>query len=125
MTVIARHDDEPVAGAIVATFGDTAYYLYGASRDRALKVNAGYALQWWIVNWLTGAGPRWLDLGGAPLGSTLRQFKTGLVGKQGQIVAQLGERDIWQHGSQRIAADALFRLRGLVQAIKDKRPGRH
>lgn len=124
LTVIARHDGEPVAGAIVTTFGDTAYYLYGASRDRALAVNAGYALQWWIVNRLAG-GPRWYDLGGAPEGSALGQFKAGLVGKSGRTVAQLGERDIWLRPSHRALADTMFRLRNLARSLKNRgRKGR-
>ena len=115
VTVIARHEGEPVAGAIIAIFGDTAYYLYGASRDRALKLNAGYALHWWIVGWLSTSSAIWYDLGGAPVGSMLRQFKSGLTGKQGRIISQIGERDYWVRADQRIAADALFRLRDAGQ----------
>jgi hypothetical protein len=124
LTVIARHQGEPVAGAIVTTFGDTAYYLYGASRDRSLAVNAGFALQWWIVTRLSGGPARWYDLGGAPEGSTLGQFKAGLAGKRGRIVAQLGERDRWVRTSNRIAADSLFQLRGLAQAARKRLRGR-
>ncbi|MEX0853346.1 MAG: GNAT family N-acetyltransferase [Bauldia sp.] len=118
--VIARHDGEPVAGAIVGTFGDTAYYLYGASREGALKVNAGFALHWWIVGWLSAGGARWYDLGGAPESSMLRQFKSGLTGRRGQVLPQLGERDFWARADQRIVADMLFRLRESAQALRRK-----
>jgi hypothetical protein len=83
---ILRKDGEPLAGAVVAPLGDTALYLFGASTDVALPMNAGYALQWWIVRNLSQEGFRWYDLGGEAMSIGLRQFKRGLVGKKGRIV---------------------------------------
>lgn len=118
--IIARHRGRAIAGAIVATFGDTAYYLYGASRNQALGLNAGFGLQWWITRWLSERGARWYDLGGAPEGSTLAQFKRGLVGKAGHAVPQIGECDRWVRGRDRMAADALFRIRTLSQTVRGR-----
>ncbi len=110
-TVIASHEGKPVAGAIIALNGDTAYYLYGATTQAALPLRAGYALQWWIVRWLSDQGPDWYDLGGTGGDSGLNQFKTGLVGRQGQIVDLPGEFVRWNTSLDRMAADVLFSLR--------------
>src|SRR5207249_1458977 len=81
--VLARHAGRPVAGAVIAPCGDTAFYVFGASDEAALPLNAGYALQWWIVGWVATLGARWYDLGGEAGTPGLRQFKKGLVGNRG------------------------------------------
>ncbi|WP_420337843.1 lipid II:glycine glycyltransferase FemX [Roseibium sp.] len=77
---------EPVASAVVDVSGERAVYLYGATRDKALPLNAGYMMHWEIVRRLQ-ADPnnRWYDLGGADADSRLHQFKRGFVGKAGVI----------------------------------------
>jgi lipid II:glycine glycyltransferase (peptidoglycan interpeptide bridge formation enzyme) len=89
--VIARHEGEAVAGVIYARIGDMAYYMFGATNDKALPVRAGYALQWAVLDKLRGT-TRWYDLGGAPEPG-LRQFKSGFVGKAGVVVTLPGEFD--------------------------------
>lgn len=115
--VIASHEGKPVAGAVIALNGDTAYYIYGATTQAALPLRAGYALQWWMVRWLSDQGVRWYDLGGVGGNSGLIQFKTGLVGRQGRIVELPGEFIKWNHRADRIAADALFSLRACHRRI--------
>ncbi len=83
---LAYHRGRPVAGAALLLAGDTAQYLFGGSDTAMLKLNAGYALQWWLVEWLSARGYKWYDLGGESLSEGLRRFKRGLVGKQGRIV---------------------------------------
>ena len=112
---IASHNGEPVAGAVVAVHGDTAYYVYGASNAKALPLRAGFALQWWVLNRLSDQGVRWYDLGGTRGDRGLEQFKTGLIGRGGTIVQTPGEFDRWSRGSERFAADALFAARTLSQ----------
>ncbi len=116
--VLAFHDGAPVAGAVVAACGDTAFYLYGASEDAALPLKAGYALQWWIVNWLPELGVRWYDLGGEALEPGLRQFKKGLVGKRGAVVTTPGEYDRWTGAAGRLAADGIYALRRVQRAVR-------
>jgi hypothetical protein len=87
--IIARHGGEAVAGVIYARIGDMAYYMFGATNDKALPVRAGYALQWAVLDKLRGT-TRWYDLGGAPEPG-LRQFKSGFVGKAGVVVTLPGE----------------------------------
>jgi hypothetical protein len=116
--VLAFRAGTPVAGAVVAVCGDTAYYVFGATDDAALDLKAGYALQWWIVEWLSTLPIRWYDLGGEALDAGLRQFKKGLVGKRGVIVAASGEYDRWTGVGARLAADSIYRLRDVGRALR-------
>ena len=85
--ILVYHDGEPTAGAAIDTSGERAVYLYGATDDRALRLRAGYALHWWIAEWLCqNPRIRWYDLGGSDGDSGLHQFKKGFVGKRGVIV---------------------------------------
>jgi hypothetical protein len=83
---LVHHRGRPVAGAALLLAGDVAHYLFGGSDDAMLKLNAGYALQWFLVERLTVHGHRWYDLGGESLSEGLRRFKRGLVGREGRIV---------------------------------------
>ncbi|HJQ82728.1 MAG TPA: GNAT family N-acetyltransferase [Candidatus Binatia bacterium] len=122
--VLGFLDGTAVAGAVVVEAGDTAYYLYGASDEAALGSKAGYALQWWIVEWLAGRGVRWYDLGGEARDPGLRQFKKGLVGKRGAIVTAAGEFDRWTSRGGRLAADVIYGLRDAVRRLHRARPVR-
>jgi len=115
---VACYEGRLVAGATVGLFGDTAYYMFGATSADALPLKAGYALHWWISQWLRGQGVQWYDLGGAAHEPGLRQFKKGFVGKGGQIVAMEGEFDRWASPFGRLSADAIFGLRHLKHRIR-------
>ena len=88
---VTRKDGASVAMAVVDTCGDTASYLYGATGAAALPLRAGYALQWAVIEHLA-ADPsvRWYGLGGGGESEScaLHQFKRGLTGKAGRIVAE-------------------------------------
>ncbi len=116
--VIASHDGRPTAGAVVGLAGTTASYMFGASDDRALPMKAGYALQWWIINWLRDAGFEWYDLGGEAQFDGLRQFKKGLVGKSGKIVTWRGEYEYWTNPLSRLAADGVAALRSIRRSVR-------
>lgn len=79
-------DGDPVAGAIVLGYGDTAHYLYGATDDAGLDLRAGYLLQWHVVGALSAEGFKFYDLGGSSRNQGLRQFKAGLSGRAGLTV---------------------------------------
>lgn len=86
---VAYHDDIPVAAAAVSFIGDTAVYLLGASDLTGRKLNASYAIQWQVINWLKNSGAHWYDLGGIvlrenPDGPLL--FKQRLAGKNGKVI---------------------------------------
>lgn len=115
---MAFRENEPIVGATIGLFGDTAYYMFGASSAAALPLKAGYALHWWIMRWLHTRAVRWYDLGGAAYEPGLRQFKKGMVGRQGHIVVMEGEHDRWTNPLGRIAADALFAIRSARRLVR-------
>ena len=45
----AYHNDQPIAGAIIATYDDEVYYLHGASDHEHRAMMAPYALHWAII----------------------------------------------------------------------------
>jgi hypothetical protein len=116
--VLVWHEGKPIAGATIGLFGDTAYYMFGASAAEALPLKAGYALHWWILGWLRSQGIRWYDLGGAAHEPGLRQFKKALVGKAGRIVELEGEYDHCASSLGRLATDAIFGARHLERLIR-------
>lgn len=115
---VAYSGEKLVAGATIGLFGDTAYYMFGATADEALPLHAGYALQWSIMQWLHERGCRWYDLGGAAHEQGLRQLKNGLVGKAGQVVVMEGEFDRWAGASGRLAGDVVLGLRDLRRRVR-------
>jgi len=115
---VALHEGRLVAGATIGLFGDTAYYMFGATSAEALPLQAGYALQWWVWRWLRGQGIEWYDLGGAAHEPGLRHFKKGFVGKAGRTVVMEGEFDRWTAPLCRLSADAIFGLRYLKRRIR-------
>jgi hypothetical protein len=114
---VGEHAGRPTVGAVVGMVGDTAYYLFGASDERALALKAGYALQWWIVGELERSA-RWYDLGGEVGDDGLRQFKKGLVGKSGVVLSLVGEFDFWTSELNRLSGDAVFAARSARQAVR-------
>jgi hypothetical protein len=107
--VLVRHEGRAIAGATVGILGDTALYVLGATDHTALKLKAGYAMQWWIMRWLHSQNVRWYELGGT--GDTgIRQFKKGLIGKRG-VVLQTEEYDRWTKTSARLASDVIYGIR--------------
>ena len=116
--VLAYHDGTPTAGAVVGRLGKTAVYLFGGTDARALRLRAGYALQWWITGWLTREGMRWYDLDSDADSPGLRQFKSGLAGKAGHVFELPGEFDIWDGPASRIAADTIQSIRSTRNAVR-------
>jgi hypothetical protein len=94
LVFIVTHGEEEVAGAVIDVSGEQAVYLYGATDDKALPLNAGYFLQWKVVEHLS-AMPQinWYALGGGSSPNcSLHQFKRGLTGKTGLT---LNEPDVF------------------------------
>lgn len=84
--LIDDENGETVASGVVDVAGERAVYLYGATRDQALPLNAGYLMHWELVKRLKAEPDnKWYDLGGADAESRLHQFKRGFVGKSGVI----------------------------------------
>lgn len=96
--LLARHEDEPVAGIIVALHGAGATYLYGASRRSKRNVMATYRLQWRAMRLARRHGCTRYDLFGIPPDEHthhpmhgLYRFKTGFGG------TTLHRRGCWDH----------------------------
>jgi lipid II:glycine glycyltransferase (peptidoglycan interpeptide bridge formation enzyme) len=115
---IASKDNQPVAAAVVGLYGDIAYYLYGASNDQALRLDAGYALHWYIVNALRQYPVRWYDLGGDAIGTGLRQFKSGLVGRRGTTLQLQGEYYFCNSAVSRSITWLIFGIRQLRRNLR-------
>ncbi len=63
---IAEVEGEAVAALIAYRFGETAYYLYGMSRDAHREKMPNYLLQWEAIRWARRMGCRSYDFWGAP-----------------------------------------------------------
>lgn len=58
------HEQKPIAGAIILTYGDTGYYLHGAMDRRYKSLMAPYLLHWHIMKMLHVTGYMFYDLWG-------------------------------------------------------------
>jgi lipid II:glycine glycyltransferase (peptidoglycan interpeptide bridge formation enzyme) len=64
--LLARYKGTAVAGAIIATFGDEAYYFYGASSAEKGNLYAPYLVQWEAMDVARRAGCSRYDMWGIP-----------------------------------------------------------
>lgn len=84
---LAYHEEELLAGNIVAFHGKGATYLYGATSNRKRNLMPAYALQWQAIREARQRGCRSYDLFGIPPADNpdhpmhgLYRFKTGFGG---------------------------------------------
>ncbi|MCH9766129.1 MAG: GNAT family N-acetyltransferase [Alphaproteobacteria bacterium] len=120
-TVLAYHSGRAIAGAVVMTCGDVSYYIFGASRDEALSLRAGYAIQWSIIEKLKQQGAKWYDLGGEAGAGGLRQFKNGLAGKRGVILDTQSEVQYCRGLRSRIARMLVIGASEVVRILRTPR----
>ncbi len=80
----AGHNDRAIAGAILMTYGDTCYYLHGASDYEYRAMMAPYALHWKNIKYLKGRGIKYYDFWGinATKWPGVTRFKLGWGGDQ-------------------------------------------
>jgi peptidoglycan pentaglycine glycine transferase (the first glycine) len=64
--LIAEVEGEAVAGLILFTFADRAWYMYGMSRNAHREKMPNYLLQWAAMRWAKTRGCTVYDLWGAP-----------------------------------------------------------
>ena len=64
--MIAVVEGEPVAALILYRFGNTAWYLYGMSRDVHREKMPNHLLQWEAMRWAKAVGCTTYDFWGAP-----------------------------------------------------------
>jgi peptidoglycan pentaglycine glycine transferase (the first glycine) len=85
---VARHEGETIYGAVIAAFGSTAYYLYGASGgDRSVKPSE--LTQYRGMLWAKSLGATRYDMWGIPVTPTedhplygTYRFKSGFGGQR-------------------------------------------
>jgi len=97
----ARYEDTVVAGAFITHLGRKALYKDGGSGREHTNVQAPYALQWGIMQWLKAHGVTEYDLHGTPPANKLddeahplhglARFKTGF---NDQVVEYIGTYDL-------------------------------
>jgi lipid II:glycine glycyltransferase (peptidoglycan interpeptide bridge formation enzyme) len=122
---MAYADGRPVAGSLLVGSGESVFVPFSASSAAALPLRAGYALRWAIINRLRGTQTRWLDLGGHDGDDGLRHFKTGNVGRFGQVVTLPGEFDAPGSTMSNAAGQVLRWAHGMSrQRVAIKLPGR-
>lgn len=63
---LARLDGEIIAGLILFTFSDRAWYFYGSSSSAHRDSMPNHLLQWEAIRWAKGHGFRQYDFWGAP-----------------------------------------------------------
>lgn len=116
--VLVEHQGKAVAGAVIAHIGETVYYLFGATNDAGVKLQAGYAMHWWIIGWLQEKNARWYDLGCTVGNAGLHQFKKGLVGKRGTIADLPGEFTLVRDPASALLAKAGISAKTLLGRVK-------
>lgn len=110
---------EVIAGAIIFKAGERAVYLYGATNERALPLQAGYFLHWHIIRWLRdNTAARWYDLGGTDGFQGLHQFKKGMVGETGCITPVPPTANYAAYPLPFLLGEAAFGARDLVGKLK-------
>ena len=80
---IAQHQDRPLAAALVLFYGDTAYYLHGASDHHYRQLMAPYLLHWEIIKRSQALALKQYDLWGIDANKWpgVTRFKLGWGGK--------------------------------------------
>lgn len=80
--VLAYHESKPIAGALVLQYGDTGYYLHGASDHEYRSMMAPYALHWNAITYFKERGLHYYDFWGidAQKWPGVTRFKLGWGG---------------------------------------------
>jgi len=85
--LIAKYEDEPLAGLMLFHFNETAYYIYGMSTSKHRNLMPTYLLQWEAIKKAKALGCKSYDLWGAPNNLSeedpmwgVYRFKLGLGG---------------------------------------------
>lgn len=119
---MASEGGMPVAATIVVGPGERIFGIYGASSNAALRLRAGYALRWSMVDTLRDSGSRWLDLGGAEGDDGLRHFKQGLIGKQGWIALNGSEQRCGSDLASALVSAGVDAARSLLHRLENLGP---
>ncbi|MDP3954320.1 MAG: peptidoglycan bridge formation glycyltransferase FemA/FemB family protein [bacterium] len=80
---IAEYSGKPSAGAMILVYGDTGYYLHGASDHKMRATMSSHMLHWHIIKFLRSKGLKNYDMWGidASKWPGVTRFKLGWGGK--------------------------------------------
>ncbi len=96
---IAYYEDTPLSGVLIYTFGDRAWYTYGASSNLHRNLMPNHLIQWKMICRAIDAGCKWYDFRGVSPKSGagddhlegLNRFKEGF---NPRFVEYIGEYDL-------------------------------
>jgi lipid II:glycine glycyltransferase (peptidoglycan interpeptide bridge formation enzyme) len=97
---LAKINNKPIAGAITLSYGDTAYYLHGASDYEFRGLMAPFLLHWHIINYFKKKGLKNYDLWGidSKKWPGVTRFKLGWIGEgnspAGRVIERPGSFDL-------------------------------
>jgi peptidoglycan pentaglycine glycine transferase (the first glycine) len=123
---IAEVDGDAVAALIAYRFGNTAWYIYGMSRNAHREKMPNHLLQWEAIRWAKAMGCSTYDFWGAPDIPDPEDRMWGVyrfkLGFNAQLVRMLGAWDFstrpvlyWGYSTALPSLLALLRMRGRVQ----------
>lgn len=114
LTLLARIDGQPVAGAVYLVWNDVLYYKFGASIADHLPLRPNDALHWAAIQWAADRGLRLLDWGLSDLD------QPGLVAYKRKWGTTERRIITWRSGGEQtgpVGADTLLgELTGLLTA---------
>ncbi len=101
--ILAERDGRALAGVIPVAFGDTVWYLYGASTDAGREHMPAYPAQWESLRWAIARGARRYDWWGGPTGPDETDPLWG-VGrfKQGFGAVLVEQQGAWDYPAGRV-----------------------
>ena len=98
--ILCRYEGKLCAGAIMATIGHTAIYLFSATNDIGMKSNGSYLIQWKFIEWLKTNQFNFYNLHGINpvINPGTYTFKSGISGKHnGKDVYFLGKCEVCEN----------------------------
>jgi lipid II:glycine glycyltransferase (peptidoglycan interpeptide bridge formation enzyme) len=109
--LLARHDDDLLAGIIVFHFGNKAQYMYGASSNLKRNLMAPYLLQWEGMRLAKERGCSIYDLWGIPDRLEEKEDLWGVYrhkrGYGGEVVRYVGAFDLVESPLRHLALERL------------------
>ena len=89
---LARHEDDILAGAITANYGDRVWHMYGGSTNVKRNLMPNYLMQWNMINWAVESGKPYYDFGGifeADPKDGLYVYKAGFTGGVTEYIGEI------------------------------------
>jgi lipid II:glycine glycyltransferase (peptidoglycan interpeptide bridge formation enzyme) len=90
---LAYYQGVPIAGVYVFCFGDTVWYMYGASSAQYRNIMPNHALHWYVIEWAKERGYKTYDLWGIPAHPHEKhplwgvyRFKKGFSGEEVRLI---------------------------------------